>query len=120
MPPSGRWTGYYLYGYTEPKHRMRLNLTFAADGRIDGGGIDDIAPFVIRGRFDGATSQANWTKAYVGMHKVEYSGFYCHQSICGDWILGPLTGGFWIWPHPNPQAEFAEEEIGLERPVELV
>ena len=32
-------------------------------------------------------SAARWTKAYVGMHSVEYSGFYCGQVICGDWTL---------------------------------
>ena len=66
---------------------MRLNLTFTMDGSIHGEGIDDIAPFVIEGRFDCVMSAARWTKAYVGMHSVEYSGFYCGQVICGDWTL---------------------------------
>ena len=85
LPPPGAWTGYYLYAHSGLRHRMRLNLTFTMDGSIHVEGIDDIAPFVIQGRFDCVMSAARWTKAYVGMHSVEYSGFYCGQVICGDW-----------------------------------
>jgi hypothetical protein len=74
LPPSGRWARYYLYGYSGSRHRMKLTLTFAGSGAIDGGGVNDIAPFLITGRFDVATGAAYWTKAYVGLHMVEYSG----------------------------------------------
>src|SRR5580693_2125319 len=100
IPPSGSWRGYYLYGHGL-KHRMNLNLTFMIDGRIEGEGADDIAQFAIDGRFDCEASTATWTKAYVGMHTVEYSGIYCQRTICGDWYLGAATGGFWIWPQLN-------------------
>src|SRR5580658_9870535 len=71
LPPSGGWAGYYLYGHGGSRHCMKLTLTFAANGAIDGDGLDDIATFVITGRFDVVTSAACWTKAYVRMHTVE-------------------------------------------------
>ena len=120
VPPSGPWRGYYLYGHGGPKHRMRLSLTFMLDGKIEGEGVDDIAPFAIDGRFDCVTSTANWTKAYVGMHRVEYFGVYCQRAICGDWSLSGSTGGFWIWPGSIEQSEFAEEQEGLDQRLELV
>jgi hypothetical protein len=120
MPPSGPWTGYYLYGHGGLKHPMRLNLSFTRDGKMRGEGNDDVAPFVIDGRFDCATSKAEWTKAYVGMYKVEYSGVYCQRTICGDWRLVPLTGGFWIWPRSFAQTEFGEDQAELEQRLEVV
>jgi len=120
IPPSGPWRGYYFYGHGGLKHRMRLHLIFVGDGKIEGDGIDDVARFVIAGRFDCSTSQANWTKAYRGMHKVEYAGVYCRHTICGDWTLARLTGGFWIWPDSLAQSEFAEEAMETERHLALV
>jgi hypothetical protein len=119
IPPSGPWTGYYLYGHAGLKHRMALSLTFTTTGEIAGEGIDDISPFMIRGKFDSGTSTATWTKAYVGMHTVAYVGVYCQRAICGDWTLVPLTGGFWIWPGSRLGSEFAaaESEIDLELEV---
>lgn len=120
IPPSGPWTGYYLYGHSGLKHHMRLNLTFTSEGKIEGDGVDDIAPFIIDGRFNCATSEASWTKVYVGMHRVEYSGVYCRKTICGDWTLMGFTGGFWIWHHSLAESEFAEEQKELEQPLELL
>ena len=118
IPPSGRWKGYYLYSHDGMKHNMSLHLMFAIDGRIDGEGIDDIAPFAITGRFDGATSQASWLKAYRGMHTVQYSGTYCQPSICGDWTLGHFAGGFWIWPSSLSESEFSETLVELDLELE--
>jgi hypothetical protein len=119
FPPSGRWTGYYYYGEGGSKHRMRMQLCFALSGSIEGEGIDDIAAFLIRGRFDRATSRAAWTKAYIGMHTVQYSGVYCSRAICGDWILMGMRGGFWIWPNGLGEAESAEEQTEIEAPLVL-
>ena len=119
IPPSGPWTGYYVYEDGGLRHRMRLNLTFTRDGKIEGDGVDDIAPFTIDGRFDFATSKAAWIKAYVGMHSVEYSGIYCAKAICGDWSLWGFTGGFWIWPLALGESEFAEEQREVEQALEL-
>lgn len=105
LPPSGPWTGYYLYGHNGPRHSMRLHLTFAPGGDIQGEGIDDIASFIVSGGFDPATGSVRWTKAYRGLHTVGYSGIYCSRAICGDWILSGLSGGFWIWPEGEHVAE---------------
>jgi len=115
LPPSGPWSGYYLYGYAGSKHRMSLGLVFSREGKIWGEGIDDIAPFTISGTFDGATNQADWTKSYVGMHSVEYRGFYDQRSICGTWILAMSSGAFWIWPNGMRQSEDVGVEV--EEPV---
>jgi hypothetical protein len=93
---------------------MSLSLTFMRDGTIEGEGVDDIEPFAIEGTLDLATSAANWTKAYVGMHK-EYFGVYCQGAICGDWSLSGSTGGFWIWPGSVGQSELAEEQEDLDQ-----
>lgn len=99
---------------------MRLNLTFEVDGSIDGEGGDDVGRFNIRGRFDRQTSSARWTKAYIGRHQVEYAGLYCARSICGDWELSKLTGGFWIWPASQGEHESlgVSESAGLEEEIE--
>jgi hypothetical protein len=118
-PPSGPWTGYYLYGHAGLKHRMSLSLTFTADGEIEGEGVDDVAPFVISGGFDFGMSVATWTKAYVGMHTVEYAGVYCQRAICGDWTLFPFTGGFWIWPGSLPEYALGEVQSEIELPLRV-
>jgi hypothetical protein len=117
LPPSGRWAGYYLYGHGGSRHRMKLTLAFTGNGAIGGDGVDDVAPFVITGQFDMATSVASWTKAYVGMHKVEYSGLYCRRAICGDWTLMSHSGGFWIWPESETEWEQVADGVEIEEPV---
>jgi hypothetical protein len=119
IPPSGPWIAYYLYGFDGPKHCMRLGLVFTRDGKIRGEGLDDIAPFVIDGLFDGPTSKAKWTKVYVGLHTVEYSGIYSQRAICGNWTLIGRTGGFWIWPGILAQSEETAAQMGFEQPLEL-
>jgi hypothetical protein len=93
-----------------------MSLAFSLDGSISGDGIDDIAPFTIHGVFDTASNAASWTKAYLGMHSVEYRGLYDLRSICGTWILDRFTGNFWIWP--DGIAEGEQLEVELELPVE--
>ena len=97
---------------------MKLGLIFTPDARIYGEGIDDVARFTVDGFFNAATSQAAWRKAYVGMHSVDYSGFYDQRTICGNWTLANTTGGFWIWPDALAEKDAMGEEI--EEPVELV
>jgi hypothetical protein len=118
LPPSGAWAGYYVFAHSDLKHRMRLNLTFTMDGNIHGDGVDDVAPFVIEGQFDRTMSAARWTKAYVGMHSVEYSGLYCQRVICGDWTLTGTMGGFWIWPSGLDQS--VAEHAEIEEPFQVL
>jgi hypothetical protein len=117
LPPSGPWSGYYLYGLEGPKHHMKLGLMFAPNGHILGEGIDDIAPFTIRGSFDSATNTAGWTKSYIGAHSVEYRGFYDGRTICGNWTLAIVSGSFWIWPRVIEAGETLHEEV--EAPLEV-
>jgi hypothetical protein len=98
---------------------MKLTLVFAGNGAIDGDGVDDVATFVITGRFVVPTGAASWTKAYVGMHRVEYSGLYCRNAICGDWTLMGQSGGFWIWPESETQLEEAAEDVKTREPVRM-
>ena len=102
---------------TVPVGKGAGTIVFTPDGKIRGDGIDDIAPFLIDGQFNGATSEANWTKAYIGMHSVEYVGIYCQRAICGNWTLMGVTGGFWIWPDVLAESENAGAQIELEQPV---
>jgi len=118
LPPSGPWSGYYLYENGGPKHRMRLSLTFSRDGSIAGDGIDDIAPFKIDGVFESGSNKADWTKAYIGMHSVEYQGLYDGRTICGNWTLGIGSGGFWIWPSALEEAE--GEAAAVQEPIEIL
>lgn len=120
IPPSGAWAGYYFYGDAGPKHRMTLGLLFTPDGKIRGEGSDDIGPFAIDGFFNGAVSQASWTKAYIGMHTVNYSGIYSGRAICGNWTLSGGSGGFWIWPEGMEQFEEALLSEELAEPVQPI
>ena len=94
LPPSGAWSGYYTYWTFHSFHRMQLRLTFSLNGLIDGDGVDDIQQFTIRGEFEPATRQARWTKAYIGMHSVEYEGVYDGRNILGVWTLAGGSGAF--------------------------
>ena len=108
LPPSGPWSGYYLYGFGGAEHRMQLYLTFSQNGNIDGDGFDDIGEFSIRGVFDPTSREARWTKAYVRGHSVEYRGTYDQKCISGTWTLTIATGGFRIWPGVSAEGEEAE------------
>ncbi len=114
--PSGPWIGFYTHhqgaGAGE-RHRMELKLTFA-DGGMGGEGADDVGIFNIRGRYDAASGDCHWTKAYVGAHEVTYHGFREGRGILGTWEIQPsYHGGFHIWPLSEgataEESESAEE-----------
>lgn len=96
--PSGPWSGYYLHHGSTDRHKMGLDLKFAA-GLVDGSGDDDIGRFQVRGHYDPATLVVTWTKAYPGSHDVHYRGFREGRGIWGTWeVRSDRTGGFQIWP----------------------
>jgi len=115
IPPSGPWSGYYLYINSEQRHHMRLHLTFTVEGSLSGNGTDDVGPFLIKGVFIQPKQEASWTKSYIGRHSVEYRGLYDGRSICGDWALVMSRGGFWIWPSGLSEgiAETVNEELSV-------
>jgi len=94
--PSGEWTGFFQqYGLS---HRTDLHLRFAA-GKVTGDGADAVGPFTVRGRYDAATGELNWTKSYRGAHDVFYRGFRDGKSIWGVWEIPHFDrSGFKIWP----------------------
>ncbi len=96
--PSGPWTGYYNYRPGGKRHPMDLQLRFEA-GSITGTGIDDVAPFLIRGKYDASNLECFWTKTYPGSHEVAYRGFREGKGIWGTWHIRSFNrGGFHIWP----------------------
>jgi hypothetical protein len=95
--PSGPWTGFYHYAPSD-KHRMDLDLHFA-EGRMTGGGHDDVGAFVVNGDFERASLECRWIKSYPGSHDVYYRGFREGKGIWGAWDIGiHAHGGFHIWP----------------------
>jgi hypothetical protein len=101
--PSGPWIGFYVYNHAQQaRHRMDLGLTFA-NGRITGGGSDDLGKFVISGRFNSKDGTCHWAKMYVGMHDVYYKGYREKRGIWGTWEITFATGGFHIWPLSHGQ-----------------
>lgn len=117
--PSGPWIGFYTYVAHNGRHRMDLALEFG-NGTITGEGTDDIGPFVVRGRYDAKSKECHWTKTYVGMHDVFYSGFRQGKGIHGTWEVGQAAGGFKVWPLASgADGDEAEPEENLQ-PVEAV
>ena len=108
--PSGPWTGFYNYRAGGGRHRMDLSLTFA-DGRISGGGSDDVARFAIAGGYDSGSGECHWTKSYFGAHTVFYRGFREGKGIWGLWEIMYISGGFHIWPLGEEEAEQKTEAV---------
>ena len=70
----GPWTGFYTYAPSD-KHRMDLHLDFSS-GCIAGDGNDDVARFMIRGKYDASSWECYWIKTYPGgSHDVYYRGW---------------------------------------------
>jgi hypothetical protein len=102
--PSGPWTGFYCYGQSD-KHRMDLQLEFG-NGRMSGGGNDDVGRFAIQGQYDAKGGECTFNKTYIGAHTVVYSGFGEENGIWGTWEIRPLfRGGFHIWPRRSGQGD---------------
>jgi len=117
--PSGPWTGFYNYTGPEDRHRMDLHLTFA-DERMSGDGLDDVAAFLIEGRYNTVSRECSWTKIYPGSHEVFYRGFREGHGIWGTWEIGRSSrGGFHIWPRKIGSSELASSEVGEEMPTSL-
>jgi len=116
--PSGPWLGYYLYGDARERHRMDLDLRFR-DGLVDGTGIDDIAPFTIRGHYDRDSLIVTWHKTYAS-HDVWYRGFREGRGIWGTWELPSARGGFMIWPKGIGESGVEHAEAADDAPVDAV
>jgi hypothetical protein len=117
--PNGRWTGFYLQYWLPGRHTTNLELT-AAVGRLAGTGQDRVGPYTMDGSYDLATGCCEWTKQYVGKHRVSYRGINDGHGIWGVWeirLLGGLyldRGGFHIWPEGS---DVSEESARTEQAV---
>ena len=117
--PSGPWTGFYNYS-PKDKHRMDLDLTFAA-GKMSGDGNDDVGRFRIAGQYDAKTLECSWTKTYIGAHCVYYRGFREGKGIWGTWeITTQSHGGFQIWPKRLGAGDTEAIAAEIPKPVEEV
>lgn len=97
-PPSGSWNGYYLYAPSGPQNRQSMRLSFN-DGKMSGVGSDGIGRFTVEGHYDTESSTVRWNKKYVGLHSVEYRGYFERGVIWGVWRIDEqCRGGFKIWP----------------------
>ena len=106
--PSGPWRGYWLYPGSAARHKMRLDLKFAA-ARVMGDGDDEIGYFVINGKYDAEGGTCAWTKTYPRSHQVFYTGARDARGISGVWATHPgWSGGFAIWPGEHEEG-FADE-----------
>lgn len=96
---SGNWTGFYLEPHNPNRGWMHLYLEFAENGSIAGEGTDYVGPWQASGKFDSESGQLEWTKQYLGKHKVHYRGALTENGIIGTWAISNwLTGQFHIWP----------------------
>lgn len=99
---------------------MDLQLTFAS-GRMTGDGTDNIGPFLIAGRYDANTREADWVKNYPGSHNVFYRGFRDGEGIWGAWEIPPFAkGGFHIWPRRAATGEAKAESARVELPAPAI
>lgn len=98
---------------------MEIDLIFSL-GTVYGGGVDDVAPFTWKGKYDLENYKLEMTKTYA-THQVYYRGDIDENGIWGTWemmdlfervpqhMLGSLKqalahllrGGFHIWPKKN-------------------
>jgi hypothetical protein len=96
---SGNWTGFYLEPHNPQRGWMHLYLEFADNGAIAGEGTDYVGPWQASGTFEADSGRVEWTKLYLGKHKVRYQGVLTDQGIVGDWTISSwLAGKFHIWP----------------------
>lgn len=95
--PSGEWNGFFLEKHQPKRGWMHLYLNFE-NGSITGEGTDYVGPWNISGTYDPKTGQCQWTKQYLGKHKVEYQGLAGETGIQGEWTISYVSGPFHIWP----------------------
>ncbi len=118
--PSGPWTGFYNYGRGVREHRMDLVLTFA-DHTVSGEGSDDIARFIVTGRFDARqTVRCYWTKLTSADMTFTIGGFREGKGIWGLWELPSESSGFHIWPRGQEDGDQSHEAAEEPAPLEAV
>jgi len=129
--PSGEWEGFYCYHHDPEQHKMMIDLTFL-NSIVTGMGVDDVAPFTWKGKYDLAKFKIDMTKSY-STHSVFYKGDIDENGIWGLWEIlhdyskyppfmvdaikeiakDSIQGGFHIWPKKNSisSTNTAEKEV---------
>ena len=96
---------------------MDLHLDFV-NGRMTGDGTDNIGLFLIKGSYQTASRECEWTKTYPGSHLVFYRGYREGNGIWGTWEIPPFgRGGFHIWPRRAIDGEQVEQKTEVDKPV---
>ena len=117
--PGGPWTGFFLQYWLPGRQRTDVDLDFAG-GSLAGTGTDRVGRYTVDGTYDPVTGRCEWTKQYVGKHRVAYRGVNDGHGIWGVWeirLLGGLyadRGGFHLWPAGT---DVSEESDRTERAV---
>lgn len=126
--PSGAWEGFYCYDNNPAQHKMVIDLNFK-NTVISGSGIDDVASFTWKGKYDLNTFKLFMTKTYT-THRVFYMGTIDENGIYGTWKISmhsynfpkeltalfqeafqeDCNGGFHIWPKNQGEESNANEE----------
>src|SRR5436190_14856081 len=114
--PSGAWTGFFLQYWLPGRHPTNVSLTWRR-GEMTGRGRDWVGAYTVAGTYDLATGKCEWTKQYIGKHRVAYRGVNDGRGIWGVWEIRQLgglftdRGGFHLWPEgTDVSAESAETE----------
>jgi len=126
--PSGPWTGFFIQpNVFQGRCYMTLHLSFAEE-KIQGGGIDIVGQFSMKGRYDLESGECWMTKIYKVGHDVFYRGYNEEgKGIWGLWELGEgiwrASGGYHIWPKgwkdPTGSTLYAKCEEPREETVSL-
>ncbi len=117
--PSGPWTGFFLQYWLSGRQRTDVAMDFSS-GTLTGTGTDRVGPYTVDGTYDPVTGQCEWTKQYLGKHRVAYRGVNDGRGIWGVWeirLRGGLytdRGGFHLWPAGT---DVSEESARTEQAV---
>ena len=88
---------------------MQCQLNFR-EGKVTGGGSDDIGAFSWQGVYSTSGMFCRMVKQYA-THVIFYDGMADESGIYGTWSQGNyFTGGFHLWPKSGGNEEEAVEE----------
>jgi hypothetical protein len=95
---------------------MSCQLNFS-DGKVSGGGSDDIGAFSWDGVYSTSGMFCRMIKKYA-THVIFYDGRADESGIYGTWSQGAyFSGGFHLWPKGVGEQEEAVEEKVVSKPL---
>lgn len=97
---SGDWAGFFVH--SGKRWPMEMQLWFS-NGRLHGHGVDEIAPFLVQGKYRVGDGRVSWLKKYVQRHSVQYVGLgQDREGIWGYWAMNEQFSEFHIWLQREP------------------